>query len=288
MRKRLLAILVFASSFSWAQVPLQAGEKVNYIDSLGEVVNSGMFKRGTAFSEGLAAVDVSHEGDNPKWFFIGEDFSVKIPYGYDTVGCFNEGLCPVKKGDSWFYIGTDGLIEIAESYQSASNFSAGYAKVQDENGFYLIDIKGQRISPTYYEAISSLQDTVFGAKGKGNPYWSLYHLDGSVVLEDSFYYVDPSDNGLVCVNRLGGYRYLNLEGELQFGRAFIEAKAFSQGLACVRTEKNWVFIDEKGSVFGKTELKQGVCLSGPMTLAMNYNGKWGILNHQANWITHPY
>lgn len=288
MRKGILAVLLFSTTLLWAQMPLQAGGKVNYIDSLGHVVNSGMFKRGTAFSEGLAAVDVSHAGEDPKWFFIGEDYSVKIPYGYDTVGLFNEGLCPVKKGDSWFYIGTNGLNSISANYHLASNFSNGTAKVKDENGAYLINLTGERISPIFYEEISSLQDSVFGAKGKGNAYWSLYHLDGSVVLEDSFYYVEPSANGIICVNRLGGLRFVNRKGELQFGRVLLDAKAFSQGLACVQFERNWVFIDEKGKVYGKTELKQGVCLTGSMTLAMNYNGKWGILNRQGHWITHPF
>ncbi len=288
MRRGLLFILLMCSALTWAQVPLQVGDKVNYIDSLGNVINSGMFKRGTAFSEGLAAVDVSHEGEKPKWFIIGEDFKVRIPYGYDTVGQFSAGLCPVKKGDTWFYIGINGLSQFSATYESASNFINGYARVKDQNGSFLIDVQGERISPTFYEEISSLQDSVFGAKGKGKSYWSLYHLDGSVVLEDSFYYVEPSANGLVCVNRLGGYRYLNQKGELQFGRAYLDARAFSGGLACIRLEKNWVFIDDQGKVQGKTELKYGVRLNGAMTLAMNYNGKWGVLNRQAKWITHPY
>jgi|GEM_PF-2492381 len=288
MRKQILFILLCCGTLASAQMPLQIGDKVNFIDSLGNIVNAGMFKRGTAFSEGLAAVDASHKGEQAKWFFIGSDFSVKIPYGYDTVGLFNDGLCPVKKGDTWFYIGTDGLISLKSAYELAGNFSNGMAKVQDENGVFLIDTDGKRISPTYYQEISSLQDSVFGAKGKGNTFWSLYHMDGSVVLEDSFYSVVPSANGLVCVNRLGGYRFVNRNGELQFGRAFLEAYAFSEGLACVRLEKNWVFIDENGKLQNKVELKKGASLTGAITLAMNYNGKWGLLNRQAMWISNPY
>lgn len=288
MRKGFFATLLLIYSFVGAQAPLQVGDKVNYIDSLGDVVNAGMFKRGTAFSEGFAAVDVSHAGEQAKWFFIGEDFTVKIPYGYDTVGLFNGGLCPVKKGDAWFYIGNKGLVQIEAAFLEAGNFHEGIASVKDENGVFLIDEKGERITATYFDEISSLEDSVFGAKAKGNEYWSLYHLNGKVILQDSFYYLEPSPNGLVCVNRLGGYRFLNRKGELQFGRAYLDARAFSEGLACVRMEKNWVFIDEQGKVQGKTELKQGVILSGALTPAMNYNGKWGLLNRKGIWVTHPF
>ncbi|HCS21329.1 MAG TPA: hypothetical protein DIW47_12345 [Bacteroidetes bacterium] len=267
-----------------AQSPVQMGEKIAYIDSNGSIINQGMFKRGTPFSDGLAAVDVAAEGNKPKWFFITSDFSIAIPYGYDTVGQFVGEICPVKKDGKWFYIGRNGLMRIDAQFTEAGNFIGGKARVKDAGGVYLIDTSGLRLTPQNFEDISTWNGQVFGAKYFGEPFWVLMNYDGQTVLNDSFYGVWPSDNGIICVNRLGGYRFVDKKGDLLFGKAFMEARAFSQGWASIRMENDWFLMDERGKIKKDVRMKAGVRLNGAMTAAINYNGKTGFLNRQANWI----
>ncbi|MBI1223283.1 MAG: hypothetical protein GC180_11815 [Bacteroidetes bacterium] len=278
-----LLSLFFCTSLL-AQTAVQAGDKVTYLDEDGTVLNSNMFKRGTSFSEGLAAVDVSHAGEKPLWFFIGTDYSVKIPYGYDSVGNFHHGLCPVKKEGIWFYIGKDGLAVINEDYSEAGNFHNGMAVVTGRNGTFIIDTLGHPACFGFYEKISQIGDSCFGALPKGEQFWSLFNLNGDTLLNDSFYYVAPSIGGQVLVNRLGGYRFLNKKGDLLFGRAFLEATPFSNGWACIRQEDDWFLMDEQGKVKKDTRLKSPVRMQYPLTPAQNYNGKYGVLNLEGNWV----
>lgn len=284
--KRSIYLLVCLVSIvgAQAQSPVQMGDKIAYIDSNGTIINQGMFNRGTSFSEGLAAVDVAAEGNKPKWFFITTDFTIAIPYGYDTVGQFVGERCPVKKNGSWFYIGRDGLIRIDANYNEAGNFIGGKARVKDESGVYLIDTSGVRLTPQNFEDISTWNDQVFGAKSFGEPFWVLMNYEGQIVLNDSFYGVWPSFNGTVCVNRLGGYRYVDLKGKLLFGKAFMEAGPFSEGWASIRMENEWFLMDERGKIKKDLRLKSRVMISGAMTYALNYNGKAGFLDRRANWI----
>ncbi|MHB1278303.1 MAG: WG repeat-containing protein [Bacteroidia bacterium] len=283
-RSAYLLICLFSILGTQAQSPVQMGEKIAYIDSNGTLINQGMFKRGTAFSDGMAAVDVSAAGNKPKWFFIHTDFTIAIPYGYDSVGQFVGERCPVKKNGSWFYIGLDGLIRIDAQFTEAGNFIQGRARVMDQSGVYLIDTSGLRLTPQNFEDISTWNDQFFGAKFFGEPFWVLMNYDGQTVLNDSFYGVWPSDNETVCVNRLGGYRFVDHKGNLLFGKAFIEARPFSQGWASIRMENDWFLMDERGKIKKDVRMKTGIRLNGAMTSALNYNGKVGFLNRQANWI----
>lgn len=280
----LFIILGITSQLLRAQTAIQTGEKVTYLDETGKVVNSGMYKRGTSFSEGLAAVDASHDGESPKWFFINSEFKVHIPYGYDSVGLFKDGLCPVLKNGVWFYIGTNGLAAMDGEYIEAGNFHQGYAIVKSYNGAHIIDTKGNRIGVGYYKEISSLGDSCFGAIGKADAYWSLFHFNGDTLLKDSFYLVAPSVSGPVLVNRLGGYRFVNLKGEIQFGRAFLEATAYSNGWTSIRMENQWYLMDRKGKVKKGLRLKAPVQMQEPLTPALNYNGKYGALNLKGEWV----
>ncbi|MDX5320038.1 MAG: WG repeat-containing protein [Bacteroidota bacterium] len=282
MRKLTVLLSIFLCQWGWSQTAIQSGEKVVYVDSTGKVLNAGTFSRGTSFSEGLAAVDAGQ--GKPKWFFIGSDFGIKIPYGYDTVGNFHSGICPVKKGDFWFYIGTNGLEAFPGRFEEAGNFDKGFAVVRDANGSYVINELGERASFGYYQQISLVADSSFGALPKGEKYWSLFHLNGDTLLKDSFHYVAPSSSGYVLVNRLGGFRFLDKDGKLAFGRAFLEAKPFSNGWACIREEKQWYLMDEKGKIKKDLRLKEGVMMQLPLTPAINYNGKMGALSIQGSWV----
>lgn len=279
-----LVILLFVIQLVRAQSPVQKGNKIAYIDSNGKIVNEGMFKRGTPFSEGLAAVDVAGAGQKPKWFFIATDFTIQIPYGYDSVGQFSGGLCPIKKDGLWIYIGTNGLIRIDAKFTEAGNFIQGKAKVKDENGVYLIDTLGEKLTNQYFEDISTWNESFFGGLPKREPFWIVMNYAGETVLKDSFYGVWPSDDHTICVNRLGGYRFVDNKGNLLYGKAFLEAGPFSQGWASVRFENDWFLMDETGKIKKDLRMKGSVMMRGAITPAINYNGNAGFLDRKANWI----
>ena len=285
MRNLVFAVSsMFLSLFAVGQVPVQQGEKVQFIDENGKVVNQGMFKRATQFSDGLAAVDMANEGFPPKWTFITPQYRLAFPHGYDTVGLFHQGICPAKKNGNWFYIGKDGFLAFEGYYSFATNFSDGYARVSSGTDTFLINDKGERASPSFLQDVSWVVDSLYGGKPKGSDFWMLLHLNGDTLLTDSFYSVQPGDDGIICVNRLGGYRFLTKQGKLLFGKAFLEAAPFRNGFASVRLEDGWRLMDAKGQLKKDVRLLAPVILRDDLTPVLNYNGTFGILGPGAKWI----
>lgn len=266
-----------------SQYPVPMGEKIGYIDSTGKLINSGMFSNGTPFSEGFAAISLSSGDEASRWFFIADNFSVTIPYGYDSTGLFHEGLCPVKKNGNWFFIGTDGLSRIRGPFEEASSFRNGFARVRDKKGVYLIDTEGRSYFQGKVDDLTGVQDSTLGVRPKGQKFWLLMNLRGDTLMNDSFYAVFPGKE-LICVNRLGGWRYYSKKGEMQFGRAFLEATPFGIHYACIREEGDWFLLDRQGRKKQGIRLKSPVNFNATLNPAENYNGKWGYLNQAGEWI----
>lgn len=288
MKKLLFSLLVLFSLPALAQYyPVPYGEGTAYIDTNGSVINQGKFEQGTRFSEGFAAVTIPNPEGPKRWFFIGKDFTVKIPYGYDTTGVFVNGLCPVKKGGGWFYIGTDGLVRIDGPFDEAYDFSGGFARVRTSRGMDLIDTEGNRILAMPYANMSNVVDSIIALQPKGTDFWFLFHLKGDSVLADSFYAVSPPVNGIVYADRLGGHMYLTTDGKRWSDRTYTGAAPFGDKYGCIREEKNWFLIDTKGKIRKDIRLLGPVVLNQPLNSAQNYNGQWGYLNREGRWVYLP-
>ena len=61
-----------------------------------------------------------------------------VPFGYDDVGVFSEGLAVVKLDGKYGYINSTGDIVIPMQYLEAKPFKFGIAPVRTDEGWYLI------------------------------------------------------------------------------------------------------------------------------------------------------
>ncbi len=280
MRIAILWFLVVCTELAYGQYPVKFGDRFGYIDSTGKMVCEGRFSVATRFAEGYAAVQV---GGKSRWFIIDASMKVAIPYGYDSVGYFSEGRCPVLMNGTWMYINKQGLFTTAEDLEQAGSFRNGMARVCRKGSCYLIDTAGKRLTPEYRD-ISLPEDSVFAALPTGSTYWLLLHLSGDTLLNDSFSYLSAPSGKVVMAIRKGGYRYLDLQGNTLFGRTYLEATPFGSQYACVREDRDWFLMDRKGKLNKRIRLKAAVVLDSPLNKAQNYNGKWGYLSRNGTWI----
>jgi hypothetical protein len=107
------------------------------IDRVGRVLASGFFY-----------IDLINEGRVPasledKSGFLDVQGHVVIPFIYDSVGPFSEGLAAVGKGDKWGYVNRSGRLVIPLRLDSAREFGHGLASVRlgKQTGF--IDTTGK-------------------------------------------------------------------------------------------------------------------------------------------------
>jgi hypothetical protein len=93
------------------------------------------------FSDGRAAVCPNKCG------FIGRNGMLIIKPQFDSVSAFSEGLAAVQIGEKWGYINTDGKIVINPQFDAITTFSGGLAAVSvsgntgtiDKNGKYVVN-----------------------------------------------------------------------------------------------------------------------------------------------------
>ena len=235
-------------------------ERLSFSDSEGKVCFSGRYTSGDAgeltfyveeYDDGgsgtlLPAAPV-YQGElyaamrDGKYGFVDEKDQTVIPFVYDQVGRFSDGLCPVydasQKG--WGYINTAGEQVIDCLYAEAGSFTDGLAPVEVLSGggrWGYINTRGETVIEPAYQACGACSDGLLPAKLNG--YWGFLRPDGSTAIEflyqemadQGFCYgravvainkawgvIDTSGNYLVPLNRQTGTLYYNSPNFFQLG-----------------------------------------------------------------------
>ncbi len=171
---------------------------------------------GYRFSEGLAAVS----NNDFLFSFIDKTGKTVIPFKYDEVGEFREGLCKAYLGNKFGFINKKGDLLINNVYDDTHNFSEGMAFV--------------------------------GKFGENfNVKWGFINKDG-VVIEDFIYSIvlDFSE-GLAAVNLNEKWGFIDKDGKTVIDFKYTQADSFKNGLAFVVDKINGKagYIDKTGKFF---------------------------------------
>ena len=197
------------------------------------------------FSEGLAAVSRCFSLDNGDFVcrigFVDKTGFEAIPFIFKHAGRFVDGLCWAETDNACGFINREGKFELTGDYKTlvldegiecgnyplCPTFSEGLAWVCNKDGkFGYIDKTGQVVFPFRYEAA---------------------YDDGS-----ELYYQQPCHDfhdGLARVwdKTTDKYGYIDRKGNEVFPCLFDDAEDMSEGLAVVRRDRQYGFIDAKGN-----------------------------------------
>ena len=168
------------------------------------------------FSEGLAAVKQSG-----KWGFIDKTGAEVIPFIYDVVQPFSEGLAVARIEPDGLvgFIDKSGKEVIPFKYKGANSFSEGLAAVQlpdipsMDPAILFIDKTGNEVTPLYYSAEDFSEGLAVVQHGMSN-----------------YIYIDTT-----------GTEVISIEGTNR-------GKSFSDGLALIYHFENVGFIDKTGKI----------------------------------------
>ena len=149
----------------------------SFIDKKGKLWNGMKFYNvnirgiGTQFrvfdDESLASI----KDANGKWGAVNKEGEVVIPFEYDKLGSFWEGLAAFSKAGKYGYIDVNNKEVIKAQYDNASFFNDGVAVVRKGDKTFLIDEENRKISgdenmsSAHYFIKESYTDvyTVYGA-----------------------------------------------------------------------------------------------------------------------------
>jgi hypothetical protein len=80
---------------------------------------------------------IAKEGSNSKWGFVDKTGKEVIPFKYDAIGKFSEGLCAVRFDWYWGFVDFTGKEVIPCKYIEVGEFFEGLCAVAGPKGLFL-------------------------------------------------------------------------------------------------------------------------------------------------------
>lgn len=259
-----------------------------YKDQAGTVLVVAKYKAATDFSEGYAWVA---SADTGKYGLIDDQtFDVNGPRGgfiYDDVRGFHEGVAAVKREETWGYANNTGALQKQAIYTAAWDYNDGYARVSKGEEYYYIDAEENAISEKKYDSaqdfsavssglvafvgqkdadsnnkmsyflisptteirgIGAVVGTVFSedlaAVQLASGLYTYYDSFGNEAMSKSFEIAQNFQEGLAAVKENGKWGYINTSGAFEINTLYDDAKPFSENYAAVNNGTGWFFIDK--------------------------------------------
>jgi Caspase domain/WG containing repeat len=252
----------------------------------------GEYEATLDFSDGLGAVQ-----KDGKWGFIDKLGNSIIDCKYDQVRPFAEGWGWGKRGTKSLILDSLGS-ETTLPYKFVHRFSEGLGMVEQSNGAIgYIDALRNVMIPTqkdrkygsrFVEGFAAISDTVPNLSfitPKGEILFSFKNgtmkgnKEGKDITDDMLHNLHPFSNGLAAVRQNGKWGYIDGTGDFAIACQYDEVKRFSEGIAAVRRGNAWQYINTAGKMVreGGTEpFLEALSCSEEMAWVRTKAG-WGVL-----------
>ena len=236
---------------------------------------------GSTDDEPVKLFPVQIEG---RWGYINTDGQLVIEPKFQSASLFHDGLAAVRESWNRKYINKRGEVVIEGNFSSTGDFSEGKAAVRFDGRWGFINRSGNFvINPKFRDAYSFSNGRAF-VRSLHN--WGYYYVDEngrkieSVDLPDAFDYVETNEfrDGLALVRDDDDFGYIDKSGNAAIPLKYNEARPFSEKLAAVKISDKWGFINSKEAVeISPQFISAGDFGSGMAPVRINSN-QFGYLN----------
>ena len=138
-----------------------------------------------------------------------------IPFKYDDIDAFSEGLAAVREngGDKYGYIDAKGRWVIKPAFEAAYPFADGCAVVAIGGKKGAVDKKGKLVVPINYDkAANQYKGGVLAVYKNGA--WGALGLNGDEVIPHRYDFLSATDEGLVIAGKAKKYGVLDAQGKV--------------------------------------------------------------------------
>ena len=225
--------------------------KYGYRNNAGKIIIEPIYENAWPFGEGLAAVRL-----NDKVGIIDSSGNTILPFVYKQLAdkgpkAFEHGLLLITKTGPLKYIDKSGNIAFPE-YEYEYPFSEGLARVvlKARQGF--IDRSGNVVIPVKFEYLSDFSEG-YAAFLEGsyptfeNGRWGFLDIHGTTIPASFSDFFDFSE-GLAAVKRDDSWGYIDKNGWYMIELKYKEAHPFINGLARVKITDKWMFINKTNKI----------------------------------------
>jgi hypothetical protein len=260
--------------------PIKTETGYGYIDQTGRVVIKPSFSDAFEFQDGLARVQVEHNGSY-LYGFIDESGAVVVEPAYEVVPSmgfdvhhFSQGLCPVKNAkDKFLYIDKQGKPATDAVFDAAFSFQEDRALVKQGKAWGYIDRTGKLVIPCKFGAPGLIESNSFFQDG-------LALANSKITKNDGFSFDSPPTLG-----------FIDNAGKWVIEPQFCAATAFRDGLAMVRTKDSfgeYIFIDKEGEQpFETVGMASALFYEGLCALLDQATGRCGYIDKTGAWAIKP-
>ena len=214
-----------------------------------------------------------------KWWIekkrVYETGEMVVPFKYDEVWDFNEGLAVVKLNGKYGYINKNGKEVTQLKYDREFHFSEGLAAVKLNGKYGYINKNGKEVIPIKYDDAFDFREGL--AVVKLNEKYGYINKNGKEVIPIKYDVVDDFSEGLAVVKLNGKYGYINKNGKEVIPIKYDDVDDFREGLASVKLNGKRGFVDKSGKEV--VPLKYAWAFSFREGLArVELNGKSGFVD----------
>ena len=274
------AVYQKAASFTDGLSCVKKNGKYGFINKQGTVVVPIKYYAAVPFSGGMAEVSTKEN----KWGYINKAGVEIVKPVYLLTHPFSEGYAAVNSKGKWGFIDTTGKLVVPLKYQLADEFHEGLVCVALNNKWGVIDSRDVQRTGFFYDAVLSFSEGRLAAR-KGDLWgfidrsglnlirpadkpkeettdfdylFSDAFIDFGFTSTDSLNFkfrdVGSFSEGLAPIKVNGAWGFLDTTGKVAIDHRYKEVHYFNQGIAAVNTELNfWRYIDKKGkSINDKT------------------------------------
>ena len=221
----------------------------------------------------------------------------------EFIGHFSEGLADIRIDGLWGFIDYDGNMIIEPQFEGTSMFRNGFARfhIFNENtveAMGLIDRYGNIVVPPIYGSIRNFSEGLAAVR-VGTWETGLYGFidrEGNLVIEPQFdsldyYFSGQSEfsEGRVVMLLDGKYGAIDRYGNVIVPFIHEEMFAFNEGLAAVKIDELWGFVNLDGSMAIEPQFRfitwRGIFSEGRTRVSID--GKFGFIDREGNVVVEP-
>ena len=236
----------------------------------GDVVIPFKYDWVSDFREGLAGVEL-----NGKWGYINKSGKEVVPPKYDEAGFFHEGLAGVELNGKWGYINKSGKEVVPLKYDGARSFHEGLAIVSLNGKWGYINKSGKEVVPPKYDYAWDFEEGLAGVSLNGKK--NYINKSGKEVVPPKYDDVWDFEEGLAGVSLNGKCGYINKSGKEVVPVKYDIAGRFNEGLAMVELNGRRSLIDMSGNEVVPLKYEH-VWPFHEGLASVELNGKWGYIN----------
>jgi len=249
----------------------------------GDVVIPFKYDWVYGFNEGLAVVNL-----NGKRGYINKSGKEVVPPKYDGVYPFHEGLATVKLNGKCGYINKSGKEVVPPKYDRAGIFYEGLASVNLNGKWGYINKSGKEVVPPKYDEAGFFHEglAIVNLNGK----WGYINKSGKEVVPPKYDKVDPFHEGLAGVYLNYKYGFIDKSGKEVVPPKYDDVYEFSEGLAGVKLNGKCGYINKSGNEVVPLKYEhvrpfhEGLA---SVELSVEFNGKWGYINKSGKEVVPP-